>query len=70
MTLLERADVVGGQATSIPIDEQKFGAPWMNNGVQGGSKVSTEIVERLYKHHKLRSRADLSADLQAYLQLF
>jgi phytoene dehydrogenase-like protein len=39
VTLLERADVAGGQATSIPLDKEKFGADWMNNGVQGGSKV-------------------------------
>ncbi|KAK0384791.1 hypothetical protein NLU13_7269 [Sarocladium strictum] len=39
VTLLEKADVVGGQATSIPIDEHKYGAPYMNNGVQGGSQI-------------------------------
>ncbi|PHH80020.1 hypothetical protein CDD80_3149 [Ophiocordyceps camponoti-rufipedis] len=39
VTVLEKSDVVGGQATSIPLDEQKYGAPWMNNGVQGGSKI-------------------------------
>jgi len=39
VTLLERGEVVGGQATSIPLDEQKYGAPWMNNGVQGGSQI-------------------------------
>ncbi|KJZ73360.1 hypothetical protein HIM_07154 [Hirsutella minnesotensis 3608] len=39
VTLLEKADVVGGQATSIPLDEQRYGAPWMNNGVQGGSQI-------------------------------
>jgi hypothetical protein len=44
VTVLERADVVGGQATSIPLDEDKYGASWMNNGVQGGSKVC------LYQH--------------------
>ncbi|KAH7308204.1 hypothetical protein B0I35DRAFT_443122 [Stachybotrys elegans] len=39
VTLLESQPVVGGQATSIPIDETKYGASWMNNGVQGGSKI-------------------------------
>jgi len=29
--------VVGGQATSIPLDEDKYGTSWMNDGVQGGS---------------------------------
>lgn len=40
VTVLEKGSVCGGQATSIPLDENKFGAGWMNNGVQGGSPVS------------------------------
>ena len=39
VTVLEKSEVVGGQATSIPLDQQRYGAPWMNNGVQGGSRV-------------------------------
>ncbi|QYT02732.1 hypothetical protein H0G86_009726 [Trichoderma simmonsii] len=39
VTLLEKNSVVGGQATSIPLDEKRFGASWMNNGVQGGSQI-------------------------------
>ncbi|KID75191.1 uncharacterized protein G6M90_00g057970 [Metarhizium brunneum] len=39
VTILERNEVLGGQATSIPLDERKYGASWMNNGVQGGSKI-------------------------------
>ena len=31
--------VVGGQATSIPLDKDKYGTSWMNDGVQGGSPV-------------------------------
>lgn len=33
-------DITGGQATSISLDKSKYGADWMNNGVQGGSLVS------------------------------
>ena len=29
----------GGQATSISIDEKKYGASWLNDGVQGGSAI-------------------------------
>lgn len=29
----------GGQATSIPLDESKHGASWLNDGVQGGSAI-------------------------------
>lgn len=39
VTVIERGSVCGGQATSISLDEQQFGASWMNNGVQGGSPV-------------------------------
>lgn len=35
VTLVEAQDYCGGQAFSIPIDEEKHGAPWMNQGVQG-----------------------------------
>ncbi|PNY25890.1 Uncharacterized protein TCAP_04155 [Tolypocladium capitatum] len=31
--LLERCDVVGGQATSIPLDEHQYDPPWTNNGI-------------------------------------
>ncbi|GAA5982237.1 hypothetical protein JCM11641_006235 [Rhodosporidiobolus odoratus] len=39
VTLAEAQDYCGGQAFSIPIDEKKYGAPWMNQGVQGGSYI-------------------------------
>jgi len=29
----------GGQAFSIPIDKERFGVEWMNQGVQGGSYI-------------------------------
>ena len=31
--------VTGGQATSISLDKEKYGADWMNDGVQGGSPI-------------------------------
>lgn len=39
VTVLERSNVTGGQATSISLDKTKYGTDWMNNGVQGGSLV-------------------------------
>ena len=33
VTMIERMAVTGGQATSIPIDKEKFGTSWMNDGV-------------------------------------
>jgi NADPH-dependent 2,4-dienoyl-CoA reductase/sulfur reductase-like enzyme len=35
VTLIDAQDYCGGQMFSIPIDEKKFGAPWLNQGVQG-----------------------------------
>lgn len=35
VTLIEAQNYCGGQAFSIPIDEKRYGAPWMNQGVQG-----------------------------------
>ncbi|KAL1959361.1 hypothetical protein VTO42DRAFT_2164 [Malbranchea cinnamomea] len=34
VTILERNNYVGGQATSLPIDSVKHGVDWVNNGVQ------------------------------------
>lgn len=39
VTLIESQGYCGGQAFSIPIDEEKYGAKWMNQGVQGGSYI-------------------------------
>ncbi|BGO99092.1 hypothetical protein NBRC10513v2_000196 [Rhodotorula toruloides] len=39
VTLVESQDYCGGQAFSIDLDEKKFGAKWMNQGVQGGSWI-------------------------------
>lgn len=39
VTLIEAQDYCGGQMFSIPIDENKFGAPFLNQGVQGGSHI-------------------------------
>ncbi|KAM0449339.1 hypothetical protein ACHAPV_008796 [Trichoderma viride] len=50
VTLLEKSSVVGGQATSIPLDEGRFGASWMNNGVQGGSQIFKHTFN-FFNHH-------------------
>ena len=39
MTLIDVDSHTGGQATSIPLDESKHGASWLNDGVQGGSAI-------------------------------
>ncbi|KAH6603417.1 fad dependent oxidoreductase [Trichoderma cornu-damae] len=50
VTLLEKNGVVGGQATSIPLDEKRFGAAWMNNGVQGGSQIFKHTFHFFNQH--------------------
>ncbi len=35
VTVIEAQGYAGGQAFSIPIDEEKYGSKWMNQGVQG-----------------------------------
>jgi len=39
VTLIDAVDYCGGQAYSIPIDKEKTGASWLNQGVQGGSYI-------------------------------
>jgi len=39
VTLVEAVGYCGGQAFSIPIDKDRFGATWLNQGVQGGSYI-------------------------------
>ncbi|EEU39582.1 uncharacterized protein NECHADRAFT_42807 [Fusarium vanettenii 77-13-4] len=50
VTVLEACDVVGGQATSIPLDEERYGAAWMNNGVQGGSPIFKHTFNFFEQH--------------------
>lgn len=37
--MIDNDSRTGGQATSIPLDESKYGASWLNDGVQGGSVI-------------------------------
>ncbi|KAK1835730.1 hypothetical protein QBC39DRAFT_297463 [Podospora conica] len=39
VTLVEATDYCGGQAFSIPLDKERHGASWLNQGVQGGSYI-------------------------------
>jgi hypothetical protein len=39
VTLIEASNYCGGQAFSIPINKEKHGASWLNQGVQGGSYI-------------------------------
>jgi len=39
VTIVDAVDYCGGQAYAIPIDKEKTGASWLNQGVQGGSYI-------------------------------
>ena len=39
VTVVDAVDYCGGQAFSIPVDKEKTGASWLNQGVQGGSYI-------------------------------
>ncbi|UZP46522.1 hypothetical protein NXS19_014334 [Fusarium pseudograminearum] len=44
VTLIDAVDYCGGQAFSIPIDKERHGASWCNQGVQGGSYIFHHTV--------------------------
>ena len=50
VTILERMSVTGGQATSIPLDKEKYGTSWMNDGVQGGSPAFKHTLNYFKKY--------------------
>ncbi|ORY57515.1 uncharacterized protein BCR38DRAFT_378265 [Pseudomassariella vexata] len=39
VTVIDAVDYCGGQAFSIPLDKDRYGASWCNQGVQGGSYI-------------------------------
>ena len=39
VTVIDSSSYCGGQAFSIPLDKEKHGASWLNQGVQGGSYI-------------------------------
>jgi len=43
VTLIDAQAYCGGQAFSIPIDKNKYGSEWMNQGVQGGSYIYQSV---------------------------
>ncbi|BGP44415.1 hypothetical protein JCM10450v2_000228 [Rhodotorula kratochvilovae] len=60
VTVCESQDYCGGQAFSIDIDEKKYGASWMNQGVQGGSW----IYHHTFHMFKQRGQEAVPVDLE------
>ena len=49
VTLLDSVSYCGGQAFSIPIDSERHGASWLNQGVQGGSYIFRHTFHMFHK---------------------
>lgn len=49
VTLIDAVGYCGGQAFSIPIDKEKYGAPFLNQGVQGGSYIYQHTFHQFQK---------------------
>ncbi len=49
VTLIDAQAYCGGQAFSIPIDKNKYGSEWMNQGVQGGSYIYQHTFHHFQK---------------------
>ena len=39
ITMIDAVDYCGGQAFAVPLDKERHGASWFNQGVQGGSNI-------------------------------
>jgi phytoene dehydrogenase-like protein len=60
VTLIEREAFVGGQATSASIDSDRYGADFLNDGVQGGS----EIFAHTFRYFRMMGYEATEVELQ------
>ena len=62
MTLIEKNHFCGGQATSISLDQEKYGTSWLNDGVQGGSPAFKHTLNffRKYNHEAQELRLQVA----------
>lgn len=73
VTLIEAQDYCGGQMFSIPLSEEKFGAAWLNQGVQGyvlivptfaeGKQSESALRGSYIYHHTFRILRQLGHDV-------
>lgn len=66
VTLVDAADYCGGQAFSIPLDKERHGASWLNQGVQGGSYIfhhtMTMFARQGYKADPVKLQVSFGKD--------
>jgi hypothetical protein len=62
VTVFEAAQHIGGQATSIDLDSSRYGASWLNDGVQGGSAIFRHTFNffRQYRHEPQEVKLQVS----------
>ncbi|WEW61928.1 hypothetical protein PRK78_007428 [Emydomyces testavorans] len=62
ITVLEKGPTAGGQATSLAVDGEKFGADWVNNSAQGGTPMFRHTYKffREYGYEPREVRIQLS----------
>ncbi|KAK4981542.1 hypothetical protein LTR66_009904 [Elasticomyces elasticus] len=74
VTLIDAVDYCGGQAYSIPIDKEKTGASWLNQGVQGGSYIfhhtMTMFARQGYHADPVKLQVSFGKDDQFWTNVF
>lgn len=68
VTLIDAVDYCGGQAFSIPINKDRHGAHWLNQGVQGGSFIYHHSMTMFARqnHHADPVKLQVSYPIQSY----
>src|ERR1700753_1508277 len=49
VTIIDAVNYCGGQAFSMPLDKNRHGASWFNQGVQGGSYIFHHTLTMFYR---------------------
>jgi hypothetical protein len=74
VTIVEAVDYCGGQAFSIPLDMEKHGASWMNQGVQGGSRIfhhtMTSFARQGYRADPVKLQVSFGKDDTFWTNVF
>ncbi|KAK8084883.1 FAD/NAD(P)-binding domain-containing protein [Apiospora hydei] len=74
VTLIDAVDYCGGQAFSIPLDKDRHGASWCNQGVQGGSYIfhhtATMFARQGFRADPVELQVSFGKDEQFWTNVF
>ncbi|KAK8098501.1 uncharacterized protein PG998_013987 [Apiospora kogelbergensis] len=74
VTLIDAVDYCGGQAFSIPLDKDRHGASWCNQGVQGGSYIfhhtATMFARQGYRADPVDLQVSFGKDAEFWTNVF